>query len=66
MSALRSDGGAVRLGCSFAWQKEGAEVLPEVKGMYGKINEIKELPPKNWLKENLISFKPVCVGRYYI
>lgn len=28
--------------------------------------EIKELPPKNWLKENLISFKPVCVGRYYI
>ena len=37
---IRSDGGAVRLGCSFAWQKEGAEVLPEVKEMYPKINEI--------------------------
>lgn len=28
--------------------------------------EIKELAPRNWLKENLISFKPVSVGRYYV
>ena len=37
---IRSDGGAVRLGCAFAWQKEGAEVEPAVKEMYPKINEI--------------------------
>lgn len=28
--------------------------------------EIKELAPRNWLKENLISFKPVSIGRYYV
>lgn len=28
--------------------------------------EITVIPPKNWLKESLISFKPVEAGRYYI
>lgn len=37
---IRSDGGAVRLGVSFAWQKEGSEVVPVVKEMYSKINEM--------------------------
>ena len=27
---------------------------------------VTELAPRNWLKENLISFKPVSVGRYYV
>ena len=37
---IRSDGGAVALGCHFAWQKEGAEVWPEVKAMSWKMNEM--------------------------
>lgn len=36
---IKSDGGAVKLGCHFAWQKEGSEVVPEVKAMYRKLNE---------------------------
>ncbi len=37
---IKSDGGAVRLGCHFAWQKEGSEVCPEAQAMYSKINEM--------------------------
>lgn len=36
---IKSDGGAVKLGVHFAWQKEGSEVVPEVKAMYRKLNE---------------------------
>ena len=36
---IKSDGGAVRLGCHFAWQKEGSEVRDNVNVMYPKINE---------------------------
>lgn len=36
---IKSDGGAVRLGIHFAWQKDGSEVCDEVKAMYPKINE---------------------------
>jgi len=39
---IKSDGGAVRLGCHFAWQKEGSEVCDEVKAMYPKINEMSD------------------------
>ncbi|MBR1777814.1 MAG: HAD hydrolase-like protein [Alphaproteobacteria bacterium] len=37
---IKSDGGVVRLGCHFAWQKEGSEVCPEAQTMYSKINEM--------------------------
>ena len=37
--SIKSDGGAVRLGCHFAWQKEGSEVSDAVQEMYGKIND---------------------------
>ena len=37
--SIKSDGGAVRLGCHFAWQKEGSEVTDAVQEMYGKIND---------------------------
>ena len=39
---IKSDGGAVRLGCHFAWQKEGSEVCPKAQEMYSKINEMSD------------------------
>ena len=39
---IKSDGGAVRLGCHFAWQKEGSEVCAEAQTMYSKINEMSD------------------------
>lgn len=39
---IKSDGGAVRLGCHFAWQKEGSEVCPRAQEMYSKINEMSD------------------------
>lgn len=39
---IKSDGGAVRLGCHFAWQKEGSEVCDEAQAMYSKINEMSD------------------------
>jgi len=40
--SIKSDGGAVRLGCHFAWQKEGSEVCAETQTMYSKINEMSD------------------------
>ena len=40
--SIKSDGGAVRLGCHFAWQKEGSEVCEEAQTMYSKINEMSD------------------------
>ena len=36
---IKSDGGAVRTGCHFAWQKAGSEVSDLTQEMYGKIND---------------------------
>ena len=39
---IKSDGGIVRLGVHFAWQKEGSEVCAEAQTMYSKINEMSD------------------------
>ena len=39
---IKSDGGIVRLGVHFAWQKEGSEVCDEAQTMYSKINEMSD------------------------
>ncbi|MBR1945250.1 MAG: hypothetical protein IJ846_03050 [Alphaproteobacteria bacterium] len=39
---IKSDGGIVRLGVHFAWQKEGSEVCDEAQAMYSKINEMSD------------------------
>lgn len=40
--SIKSDGGAVRIGCHYAWQKEGSEVTPATQEMYSKINEMSD------------------------
>lgn len=40
--SIKSDGGAVKIGCNFAWQKEGSEVCDEAQTMYSKINEMSD------------------------
>ncbi len=37
---IKSDGGAVRLGCHFAWQKAGSEVTDATQEMYSQINDM--------------------------
>ncbi|MCQ2966500.1 MAG: HAD hydrolase-like protein [Alphaproteobacteria bacterium] len=39
---MKSDGGIVRMGVSFAWQAHGSEVEPATQVMYGKINEMSD------------------------
>lgn len=46
--------------------KAALEVAAAVSGTAVPLYEVKELAPRNWLKESLISFQPVSVGRYYI
>ena len=46
--------------------KASLEVAATLSGCPVPEPEIKNIPPKNWLKESLISFKPVEAGRYYI
>lgn len=46
--------------------KAALEIAGMAAGIPVPSYETKELAQRNWLKENLISFQPVDVGRYYI
>ena len=39
---IKSDGGIVRLGVHFAWQKGGTSICDEAQAMYSKINEMSD------------------------